>query len=87
MAKVKIKQPSVGNPPKLSIARTRQIADSLEKDSYATLGAARKLKESAKTDIQKKSAEYLGILGDKDLRNSERYRKLADEAVKKSIKK
>ena len=62
--------------PKLPIKRVKEISDSLENMGYATLGAARKLKEKAKTDIEKRTADYLGKSGINDLRKSERYRSL-----------
>ena len=74
-------------PPKkklLTPKRVNEVADSLENNAYSTMRAASNLKDKAKTDIDKKSANYLQSSGSNDLKNSERYRRLALKAMKKN---
>lgn len=67
----------------IPVKRAYEVADSLEQVGYAAQRAGYRLKEKAKSDIDKKSAEYLISSARKDLSNSERYRSLADKASKK----
>ena len=70
-------------PPKLSINRVRQIADSLENIGYATTRASKNMNPKDTSSLGKKVKNYLQESGMRDLRNAERYRKLADKASKK----
>ena len=74
-----------GDPKKklLTPKRVNEIADSLEKSAYSSLRVASDLGKKAKTETEKRTADYMSNSGMSDLRNSERYRKLA-EAKKKS---
>lgn len=65
-------------PPKLSINRVRQIADSLENSGYKKI-ASSTLSKIASKDTR----DSLSKSGWKDVDNSYRYKKLADKASKK----
>jgi hypothetical protein len=66
---------------KLTVSRTRQVADSLNKVGYKKIAAgasSRIASEETKNSLIKD--------GSKDVENSERYKKLADKATGKKMK-
>ena len=91
MAKIKLKEP----PKKLTVKRTREVADSLDKEGGFKIGSAlQKFDEMAETE--KKGKDWLGRTpkeskdaanrlwdeGSKDKSNAARYRFLANKASK-----
>jgi hypothetical protein len=85
-----MKQPKkpigLSKPKKITVKRAYEVADSLENLGYQTIRAASKLKDSAsknKSEIGMKGAEYLMSSGMKDVKNSERYRNLANKVSQK----
>lgn len=64
---------------KLTVARTREVADSLKKVGYNKLASATFSKLATKSE-----RDSLAKYGFKDVENAERYKKLADDAERKS---
>lgn len=72
-------------PPKkglLSPKRVMEIADSVETGAYAYMRAGSNKMNKAKTTIEKEGAEQLSNSGYNELKKSERYRSLAENAMK-----